>query len=217
MATITKLHRSPLGDFTITFSIKFGRFEISNYPEGVFNKVGGSLKALKTWEDVNEELDRIQAVYLTEVLFTRKVIIIDLQTSESTFEVIKKKWMGEGTEKVRTEDFMNAGMGFILKWYVAEEYEYPAQHQCGSKSPRYKIIESANNCGRYLNGRIDILGQIFHKNVRVIEYREDLHNFLKNLDGVVKEMLQKLVAYFDIDPAKFLQNFEQGQFKLLGK
>jgi len=214
MAFITKIEIDPIGEFSINFSYKFGRFEISKYPEGVFDKVGGSPKVLKTWENVNEELDRIKEVWFQEVLFLRKVIIIDLQTSESTYEVLKKKWKNEEFELVRTEDFLHDGMGFILKWYIAEEYEYP-QKPFANKYKKYKVIESGDNC-KGKEQRINILGQLFMKDVRVVEYREDLHIFLKNLDGVIKEMLQKLISYFDVDVTKFLKNFEQGKLKLLG-
>jgi hypothetical protein len=100
-----------------------------------------------------------------------------------------------------------------LKWFIAEEYQYPqTSFERGGK--RYKVIESGNNCNA--SDSINILPQLFlGDNIRMIEYREDLHIFLKSLDGVIKEMLQKLVSYFDVDTTKFLQNFEQGKFKLL--
>lgn len=214
MAFITKLSRDPLGEFTINFSLRSEMFEITKYPDGVGDRVKGIGAKLKTWNDVNKELDRIRDEFLHEEKLVRTVIIIQIQTSESNFLVSKRKFSIKSTdekEKVITEDQMIDCSGFQIKWYVAEEYQY-------ARDLKYKVIDAHKNCAIDRYGRINILEQLFHTyhgEVRVFLYREDLHKFLKELDGKITIMLQQLISYFDIDNDKFLKNFETSKIKLI--
>lgn len=217
MAFITKINKLPLGEFSISFSIRWGRFEIKP-PAGI--EVTYSGQVLETWEDVIEELDFIKNTYLQEKLFLRQVIIIQLRTSESTFNLIKRKFYinpndPEKTESVRTDDYLTSAEGFELRWYIADEYRYPNQNHL-----YYKITESnKNNSKKRKFDKANILPQLISSSdgeFRVLDYREDLHEFLKGLDIKISQMLQQMIKYFDIDNQKFIQNFELSKFKLIG-
>ena len=215
MANITKINKSPIGEFEIKFSVKFGRFEI-DYPKNITEEVRENLrtkvskcpKALLTWTDVENELERIKQEYLHEVLFVRKVIIIQLKTSESDYLVEKKGWLDPA--KVTTQisdDFIHESEGFELKWYVAEEYCY--HHDVFGKQKdtlKYKITERNKNAKR--QEKIDILPQLIlgGGEPRVYDYNEDLHNFLLNLEKEISEMLKRMTDYFSRDQKVFLQN-----------
>ncbi len=216
MAVVGKLSRSPLGEFTIKFSVKEGKFYVDNYPKEVVEKIGYKYTLLNDWEAVNKELDRIREDYLYKVMLLRRVIIIQIQTSSSDFMLMKKKWAliedDNALESVMTEDKMEDAEGFELRWFIANEYQYPYNKLC------YKITETNKNNTRRNFGKIDVLGQIISESngeYRVLDYREDLHLFLKSLDIRIAEMLQQMIAYFDIDPKKFIDNFEKVKFKLL--
>lgn len=213
MPFITKLSRDPLGEFTIKFSIKSGHFEITNWPVGVADKVDGSGEALLTWDDVNRELDWIQNDYMHKVFLQRKVIVIQIKTSASNFITEKKKFKLSSpgdVENSRTNDYLEDAEGFQIIWSIAEEYLYP------NNKLKYKIIERNKNSRfeRWSKKRIEVKGQVFNDyngEIRMIEYREDLHEFLKSLDGKINDMLKQLIAYFDIDENKFLENFEKNK------
>jgi hypothetical protein len=215
MAFITKISRDPLGEFTIKFSTKTGRFIIDNWPAEVLEKkIDVSTIPLLTWDDVNKELDRIKADYLHNVTLQRTVIVIQIKTSESDYTVVKKKWKStepDGFENVKTSDFLDDSEGFELKWYIAEEYLYPRGKLM------YKIIEGNKN-NRIDRKSINIKYQLFSEwngEIRMITYRKDLHEFLKSMDQKISDMLKQMVAYFDIDEQKFLDNIEKSKFNLL--
>jgi hypothetical protein len=215
MAFITKISKDPLGEFTIKFSTRTGRFSIDNWPAEVLGKkIETSTIPLLSWDDVNKELDRIKDDYLHNVTLQRIVIVIQIKTSESDFMVVKKKWKSKdqnGFENVRASDFMEDSEGFELKWYIAEEYLYPRG------ALMYKIIEGNKN-NRIDRKLINIKYQLFSEwngEIRMITYRKDLHEFLKSMDQKISDMLKQMVAYFDIDEQKFLENIEKSKFNLL--
>lgn len=223
MAVITKLYREPIGNFTIKFSIDTGYFKIE-YPqedaellEKLTNKVTVRNKDLRTWDDVNKELDSIVEQYKTEALMTRKVIIIQLQTSASTYDVTKPRFglFKDKVEAKRTDDYMNDAEGFQLKWYVADEYLYP-------RNKLYYRIRETNknhrNKGYYEKAdRTNILPQLVSNSdgeVRVYTYTDALYQFIKELEVSVDNLLQKMIDYFSLDEQKFLANVD-AQTKLL--
>jgi hypothetical protein len=227
MAVITKIEKRPIGEFTIKFSIRTGLFEIE-YPREdgeiynlLVNKVTQRNNNLRTWDDVNKELDSIAEQYKAEILFTRKVIIIQLQTSASTYDVVKLRMvkLTEPDQMVadRTEDYLQDSEGFTLKWYVADEYKYPR-----SKHLYYRIRE-ANKNNRLKKhwesdkSRTDILPQLITSSdgeVRVYTYSENLYAFIKELEVSIDNLLHKMIDYFSLDEQKFLANVD-AQIKLL--
>ena len=85
------------------------------------------------------------------------------------------------------------------------------------KYPQYKVVEVNKNNKQQMK-KMDILPQLisdYYGETRVIEYREDLHKFLLSLDDTISEMVKKIISFFTLDTEKFIQNFEQTDFKLL--
>lgn len=234
MPLITKIHKEPVGEFTIKFSTRFNKFEIeypTDNPEVLAqlqNQVIHRNYDLLKWDDVEEEIQSIVDQYRTKLLMTRKVIIIRLRTSESNYEFEHKtEWFGKVTTKQEQFDHLNEVEGFALQWYVAEEYQYPQ-----SKKPqmnrvylRYKIIETNKNNqrkGGYLlskGDRTNILPQLMNDSdgngsLRIFTYTDDLYQFLQEVQESITAMLHKMIDYFSVDPQKFLNNVEQ-KVKLL--
>lgn len=205
MPFITKIHKAPLGDFSISFSLKTGKFEITKFPEGLSTeRLQHSRMLLDTWDDVNKHLNDIVVNYLHEEKLIRKVIIIQIKTSESLYELSRKERFSDKVEAKKTEDYLHSVEGFHIMWFVAEEYQY-------SRDIKYKVIEKNKNNTGYRYDRVDIAPQLFsdsYGEVRILDYREDLHIFLKNLDSKISVMVKQISDYFDIEPNKFLQNFE---------
>lgn len=224
MAAIMKIEKRPIGEFKINLSIRTGYFEVEypkNLPEDVAKRLGNSVshkvKALLTLDDAKAEVDRIAEEYFHNEIFIRKVIVIILKTSESDYVTgnrfggladADKKILGTFgcTEK---DDLLHNCEGFQLEWHIAEEYKF-------TRDLRYKIIESNTHNGgnNPRHKRIDIMPQLMFGHYRMFEYREDLHNFLKDMDASISSMIKKMVDYFDNDPVKFIQNFEKNQLKL---
>lgn len=233
MPFITKINKSPIGDFTIKFSTRLNKFEIE-YPTDnpevtaqLQNQVIHRNYNLLSWGDVEAEIQRIVDQYRTKILMTRKVIIIRLRTSESNYEFEhKREWMGRVTTEKKQYDHLNDSEGFALQWYVAEEYQYPKNPRNLSKDYlRYKIIETNKNNHRYgshLLAKADntnILPQLMndddgHGSIRIFAYTDELYQFLQDVQGSITNMLNRLIDYFSVDQEKFLNNVEQ-KLKLL--
>src|SRR3989344_1918906 len=177
MALITKIEVYPLGEFTINFSIKSESFEIK-YPKEVAEKIKRNVW-FKSYDDVKKELEIIKQEYLYEVCLLRKVIIIQLKTSESNFNVMKEKFWRkkdeDNMESVIANDYLKDAEGFEIRWYIAEEYSYP-------REKRYKIIErNKNGEDRHLRGQMENIHRLLWSSngeYRILDYREDLHLFL---------------------------------------
>lgn len=212
MAVVAKINKEPIGEFIIKFSLKQERFEII-YPNNkeLHEKAFIRNFDLKSWQNVLEELESIKEQYLFMIAHCRTVIIVQLQTSESTYDRSVRDIMGIGrhTEK---EDLINGAEGFLLKWYVAEEFLYSAT------TKKYKVVDSNSNDNK--SHSTNILPQMFssyHGTPRVFDYSKSLHQFLKNMDIQIKDMLQKMIAYMNIDNKTFLENIKQSTLLLNGK
>ncbi len=210
MARITNISRSNIeGEFTVKFSIKSGYFDIE-LPKEWNDKVTTRYNSLQTWPEVNEAIDKLCQEYLYKESFTRKVIVIQLKTSVS-YELQRKKWGSKNEmETVVTDDNIEDASGFLLKWYVAEEFK------CFDEL-KYKIIEGHDN-SKFKDPRMEIAEQLFssyHGEIRMLDYREDLHQFLMDIDSKIITMLEKMISYFDLDTKKFIENFEKGKFKMI--
>ncbi len=215
MPVIKKINKYPMGEIVVGFSLQTNQFTLT-LPKDVTEKISYKGSRLFTWSQVEEEIEAIHKEYIGEVLLNRKVIVIQIRTSESMFNITKKNmWAGhfnipkDGMETKVTDDYLNDSEGFKLMWHVCNEYKYP------SGDLYYEVLESnENNNKKY---RLNILHQVFSSSdgeIRLLDYREDLHEYLKNLDVQIASMLQKMIAYFDIDNAKFINNFEKQQLKL---
>jgi len=232
MPLITKIYKSPVGEFTIKFSTRFNRFEIE-YPTSdpeilaqITNQVINRNYDLLKWDDVEAEIQSIIDQYRTKILLTRKVIIIRLRTSESNYDFESKtEWYGKVTTKQEQYDLLKDVEGFTLQWYVAEEYQYPkSSHISMSNSDhlRYKIIETNKNCKRFGHTKHDntnILPQLMHNDdgngsLRIFTYTDELYQFLQEVQVSIATMLHKMIDYFSVDPQKKLNNVEQ-KVKLL--
>lgn len=223
MPVIAKIHKAPIGEFVIKFSTRHYRFEIE-YPTGdeaVSQKLRHECISrnyyLYSWADVEKELDSILDQYRHNFLLKRRVIIIELKTSESKYKLNKpSNWEGV-PDKMEPLDLMSDYEGFQLKWYVADEYEYP-----NKRSLFYRITDTNKNLRNrdyYLNNARDhtnILPQLFlgNDNLRVFGYTEELYQFLQETQASITRMLNRMIDYFSIDPQKFLDNVQQ-QIKLL--
>ena len=189
MAPIKKIDKRPIGDLKINLSIRTGHFSIEypkNLPEDVAkrleNSVSNGSKPLLTLDDAKAEVDRIAEEYFHNEIFIRKVIVIILKTSESNY--VTGNRFGGQPEK---DDLLHRCEGFQLEWHIAEEYKF-------AKDLRYKIIESNTHNGGNIpvRQRIDIMPQLMcGSNYRFLEYREDLHNFLKDMDVSISSMIKK--------------------------
>lgn len=216
MAKIENRYVDGIGDCEIHFSLKSGFFEIRP-PKEVADKISGTcnLNGFATWEDVSKGLNDVKVCFHHEVLLTRKVIIIQLQTSISNWKIEKEKLFSKEKELVETDDKLFDGNGFIIKWYIAEEYSYP------NNKLKYRLIDSCSHLrgGGKINAdnsKINHLGQLIlgGGELRMITYREDLHNWLLTLDKQIEDMLSRLISFFDVDTQKFLSNFENTQLRL---
>jgi hypothetical protein len=173
---------------------------------------------VKTFAEVEQQIKDMEQIYLSTYLMTRKVIILKLQTSISDYKV-DDVWLGKVIGQKLTDDKITNGNGFIIRWIVAEEYNLDGVE---SKYNRklYKIIETSENTSNsnsILNSPPNTLHQLsFYGGgePRVITYREDLHKWLKGLDGQIQAMLKRLIEFFDLDENKFIQNFESTQLKI---
>lgn len=219
MPLITKISRHPIGEFVIKFSTRHNRFEI-DYPTTsgvVLDRLSSHVikrnHDLLKWADVEKELQSIVDQYRTEFLMTRKVIIISLKTSESVYGVTKESVF---SHKLKTEpvDRLRDVEGFELKWYVAEEYTFGGD-EGKERDLRYKIIETNKNNsqrGYLLNqsrDHVNIMPQLLHEdNPRVFTYTDELYAFIKEVEGSITQMLNRMVDYFSIDPQVFLANVE---------
>lgn len=200
------------GEFTIKFSTRTYRFEIE-VPLAVRLKIGGSWIA-NSWPEVEKELLKIQQMFIREEKFIRKVLIIQLRTSESNFKTEQNEFSLRNDKKTNlklTHDKLRGAEGFQIIWHVAEEFQYP-------REKRYAIVESNKNFENRSSEKFytiyDTMFSESYGEVRLLNYSEDLHIFLKSLDSNIAEMVSKLVAYFDIDENKFLENFKNTQLKL---
>jgi len=215
MAKIESRHIDGIGECEIHFSIKNGLFEIRP-PKDVADKISDicKLNGFATWEDVKKGLNEIKICFHHEVLLIRKVIIIQLQTSISNWKIERETLFSKEKEMVETDDKLYQGNGFNITWYIAEEYSYP------NNKIKYRLIDSCPHLhgGKINEGnsKINHLGQLIlgGGELRIITYREDLHNWLLNLDKQIEEMLSRLVSFFDVDTQKFLLNFENTQLRL---
>jgi hypothetical protein len=222
MPLITKISKAPIGEFVIKFSLRHNRFEIEDptgneeISEKLRHKCIARNYELNSWADVENELKSIVNQYRHNFLLKRRVIIIQLKTSESVYKLNKPShWKGTA-DTMEPLDHLDDVEGFELKWYVADEYEYPS-----SRHLFYRITDTnKNNRHRkyYLEEPRDhtnILPQLLHDdNLRVFEYTEGLYQFLQEVQGSVERMLTRMIDYFSIDPQKFLENVKQ-QIKLL--
>lgn len=226
MPLITKLRKEAVGEFSIKFSTRLNKFEIeypTDRPEVLAqlqNKVIHRNYNLFRWSDVEDEINSIVDQYCTKILMTRKVIIIRLRTSESNYEFVRdREWYGKFTTEQKQYDHLNDVEGFSLKWYVAEEYQYPQNATImGKDYLRYKIIESNKNSKRQ-SYSTNILPQLMNEDdgegsIRVFTYSDDLYQFLQDTQRSISTMLQRMIDYFSVDPQKFLNNVEQ-KVKLL--
>jgi hypothetical protein len=233
MPLITKIHKAPVGEFTIKFSTRLNKFEIeypTDNPEVLAqlnNQVINRNHNLLKWDDVEAEIQSIIDQYRTKILMTRKVIIIRLRTSESNYEFeSKREWFGKVTTEQKQYDRLNDVEGFALQWFVAEEYQYPKKANIQRNDLRYKIIETNKNnnrSGYYLGGKgrdtTNILPQLMNDDdgygsLRIFTYTDDLYQFLQEVQESISTMLHKMIDYFSVDPQKFLNNVEQ-KVKLL--
>jgi hypothetical protein len=225
MPLITKIHKSPIGEFVIKFSTRHNRFEIDD-PIGD-EEISAKLRhkcivrnyELNSWADVEKELDSVLNQYRHNFLLRRRVIIIQLKTSESVYTLVKPShWKGTN-DTMEPLDHLKDAEGFELKWYVADEYEYPS-----SRYLFYRITDTnKNNDHRkyYLEGSRDhtnilpqLLNDDFGGKLRVFDYTEELYQFLQEVQGSIERMLTRMIDYFSVDPQKFLNNVQQ-QIKLL--
>ena len=167
---------------------------------------------LLSWGDVEKELDSILNQYRHEFLLKRRVIIIQLKTSESKYKLNKPShWQGT-PDKMEPLDLMSDYEGFQLKWYVADEYEYP-----NNRHLYYRITDTNKNLRNrdyYLKNSRDhtnILPQLLlgDDNLRVFDYTEELYQFLQETQDSITRMLTRMIDYFSVDPQKFIENVQQ--------
>lgn len=225
MPLITKIHKNPVGDFAVKFSLRSGLFEIeyAGNDEEIARKLSHACithnHKLETWADVERELQSVVNQFRHEFLLTRKVIILQVQTSASTYTFQKKRYF-DGKEEAVPLDHMSDSEGFQIKWYVAEEYAYP-----NSKHLFYRILETNPNCRnkKYytvdMDGRdrANILPQLISDNdgsVRVFDYTESLYVFVQEIQNSIDGLLHRMIDYFSVDQEKFLTNVAN-QMRLL--
>lgn len=225
MPLITKIDKRPVGEFAVKFSLRSGLFEIeyAGKDEDIARKLRHDCiihnHTLRTWEDVEKELQSIVNQFRHEFLLTRKVIILQIQTSASTYTFQKKRFF-DGKEEAVALDHMDNAEGFQIKWYVAEEYAYPNQ-----KHLYYRIMETNPNLRnrKYYTADVDgrdranILPQLIGDedgSLRVFDYSDELYAFVQEIQKSVDGLLHRIIDYFSVDKEKFLANVAS-QMRLL--
>ena len=211
MPIITKIFCDPIGEFTIKFSTRYNKFLIELPINTDINKVG-KVNSVDTWKEVIAECDRINEEYQYKVTLLRKVIVIKLKTSASPEKEKQKATSNYTKWNFGDDERMKSSQGFEINWWIADEFKY-------KNSKKYKVTECGKNSSNwsYENSRIDFISKVCGDPVRVLDYREDLHVWFKNLDVAIDAMLQQLIKYFDPDPDIFIYNFENNELKFLPK
>ena len=212
MSKVTTVNIPHVCEFEIHISIKTGRFDVRPMDAAVAAKIASvhKFQGTNTFWEAMEQVKEQAEVYRTNFQFNRKVIVVQLQTSVSDHTKIDK-WPGMG-ERIETPDKLTGGEGFTIKWYVAEEFKTEFR---GKPVLLYRIIESSLT-GKVENGQIHNIYQVTTGSgePRVINYSDDLYDWLKDLQNKVKSMLEKLNTFFDPDPVKFLENFNNAPLQL---
>lgn len=219
---MAKIHTvdTRFGKCEIHVSIKTGLFEARPVDKEVQDKIKtlNHFSHVKTFAEVELQIKDMEQLYLSNYLLNRKVIILKIQTSLSN-HTVDNVWMGKIIGQKLTNDKISNGNGFIIQWFIAEEYKLDIIKKEYDRT-LYKILETSSNCSNaehILKSPPNTLYQLsFSGNgePRVITYREDLHIWLKNLDSQIQEMLSRLIDFFDLDETKFLQNFENTQLRI---
>ncbi len=210
---------TPFGDCEIHISTKTGLFEVRPLDNDAKQKIESIHKFphIKTYAEALQQIEDMKSIYFSNFLLNRKVIIIQLQTSESNYTQ-DDIWLGKKIGEKLTDDKITNGNGFIIQWYVAEEYKLDSGRTEFDRT-LYKIIEVGGNSERnehLIKSKPNTLHQLLYSlgEKRVITYREDLHIWLKSLNEQIREMLNRLLSFFDRDNEKFLQNFDESKLLL---
>lgn len=215
MPIISKISAHPFGEYKVEFSNRTKKFRIQYSPEllTVSHKIQRINTDLKCWDDVEAEMKNIVHQALHEEKLLRKVIVIQLQTSASTYKETETDIIFGNRIRMGTEhpDLIDDVTGFLIRWFIAEEYQF-------AREKRYRVIEAHRNMRDGWYHQINILPQLFHSyhgKPRVLDYSEELHLFLKKLDDRFDEIMIALDKFFDRDNQKFLNNIVNSKLKLL--
>lgn len=219
---MAKVHTvdTKFGKCEIHISIKTGLFKVRPVDAEAKKKIEVVHKFanVKTFDEAEKQIKDMEQIYLSTYMMTRKVFILKVQTSISN-HTVDNVWLGKVIGQKLTDDKINNGNGFILQWLIAEEYKLDGIKREHDRT-LYKVIETGNNTSNadyLLKSPPNTLYQLsFHGGgePRVITYREDLHKWLKGLDGQIQAMLERLIEFFALDESKFIQNFESTQLRL---
>lgn len=211
MALIDVVYKHGCGDFTIKFSKKNGRFEIST-PDGV--ETFGVKCFVETYSQAKINIDTIAQNFLSDKSFVKKHIFIQFKTSEG----IRAQAEVDGIKYKDDVDVLYEGIGFSIRWAVIGEYKVETPSQFGRVQNLFKILEASKNSRFYVSDRLDILPQIIRdSDMRQLDYSDELYGFLNSLTGKVEQLNSQLKAFFDRDPEKFLQNVSDHSHKLLNQ
>lgn len=201
MAVIDTRKVTGLGQVTLKFSKRFQRFEIELPDVGSNTAINHSLKLFYDYRQYEPNLKLLALQVLAEESFTKQIIVIKFQSSESD-EPVSDKRNGSDTEK------LHRGLGFVIEWYIVDEFKI-------GTSFRYKVTECSKNSQPNTNTPMNIYPQLFNfGRYRKLEYSEGLHTFLLDLENKIGMLCTELVTFFDEDPEVFLGNI-QSNIKLL--
>lgn len=196
-------------EIIIKFSLRHKRFEIEFADKLMdISKIDNNLFNFKDYTHIESILEKIKAQYLSKHILEKKQIIISLKTSVSPVKIT-------GGFKFGDDERISGGSGFTIEWWVVEKYIPSKLERHALHQELYKIIEASPNSSRLVNGRINILGQLFMSNpIRVLEYSDELYDFLKSIDSKIETLCNGLYAFFDKDADKFLENIKSQTFLL---
>ena len=203
MPLIKKIKNKIIGEINVNFSNRLNRFEVvCAIPIGFkYNTL------LFNWNDVEKYIKVVENATLYKSKFIKKVIYMDFKTSplEKDKQDKQEKFILDETARV-----LDTNVGFSLDWWVLDEFSSSGRHNI------FKIVESHKGQRGSDIGKIDILPQLFYNKGQVLDYSDELYDFLVNSSEKLRVILKQMVDFINIDPKVLMENIlnNNGQLKI---
>jgi hypothetical protein len=206
MPTIKKINDNILGEFKVNFSVANNLFYLDGitYPKGFKCDI-----IMDNWSNVEKYISELKAATMYDSKYVKKHIFLEFKTSES-----------EHLQNINKEKFfmsdkfsMSDEVGFKLNWYILDEFSSNVGHFHKVQS-LFKVIESHSGKVHNKTGQMNILGQLFMGDGILLDYSEDLYDFLTNTSEKLKEIISQLAKFINPDPKILMENILNQQLKI---
>lgn len=200
MPTIKKINDNILGEFKVNFSVVNNLFYLDgvDFPKGFKCDI-----IMDNWSNVEKYISELKDATMYNSKYVKKHIFLEFKTSES-----------EHLQNINKEKFfMSDEVGFKLNWYILDEFSSNVGHFHKVHS-LFKVIESHSGKVYNKTGQMNILGQLFMGDGILLDYSEDLYDFLTNTSEKLKEIIFQLAKFINPDPKILMENILNQQLKL---